>query len=387
MIPDNLRQSVLRGLKRTIIAAGLGGVVLTAASPAQAVVSTDPDTVPSFNGVVTAVAYSGSTIYVGGDFTAAIVNGKQIARSHLAAVDADTGALTSWAPSVNGRVKAIAVSGSSVYIGGQFTSVAGRSRDSLARLDVATGAVSSTFKHTITGNVYALAAGNGRLYVGGAFTAVDASTRTRLAAFDLTSGALDGSWKPAADDQVEALTYASGKVYVGGKFHKIAAASGHDRLAALTPTTGAIDNTFKAKPTYITYGIAVTSDGVYSVHGGQGGRAAAWTTSGTLEWTATFDGDAQAVGTVGDTVYVGGHFDKACRSSRTGSQGVCIDGSDVRIKLAALDKESGDLQDWTANANGIDGVLTMATQSDRFAVGGAFTTINGKSQKRLAQFS
>lgn len=387
MIPDNLRQSFLRVLKRTIVTAGLGGVVLTVASPAQAVVSTEPDTVPSFNGVVTAVAYSGSTIYVGGDFTAAVVNGKQIARSHLAAVDADTGALMSWAPSVNGRVKAIAVSGSSVYIGGQFSSVAGHSRDSLARLDVSSGALSSTFKHTITGNVYALAAGNGRLYVGGAFTAVNGSIRTRLAAFNLTSGALDSSWKPAADDQVEALTYASSKVYVGGKFHKIAAASGHDRLAALTPTTGAIDNDFKAKPAYITYGVAVTSDGVYSVHGGQGGRAVAWTTSGTLKWTATFDGDAQAVGTVGDTVYVGGHFDKACRSSRTGSQGVCIDGSDVRIKLAALDKYSGDLKDWIANGNGIDGVLSMATQSDRFAVGGAFTTINGKSQKRLAQFS
>jgi hypothetical protein len=61
----------------------------------------------------------------------------------------------------------------------------------------------------------------------------------------------------------------------------------------------------------------------------------------------------------------------------------------VRVKLAALNTATGNLQSWTANANGIEGVLTLATNASFGAVaaGGAFTTINGVSRKRLAQFS
>ena len=59
------------------------------------------------------------------------------------------------------------------------------------------------------------------------------------------------------------------------------------------------------------------------------------------------------------------------------------------MKLAALDVADGELLAWTADGNGIEGVLTMATNSSfgAMAAGGAFTTINGLSAKRLAQFS
>ena len=377
-----------RGAKRAALAAGVGGVLCAAAVPAVAVVSSTPDGgVPSFNGTVLATAYSGSTLYVAGTFTAAIVKGKQVARSRFAAVNADTGALLPWAPQADGLVKALAVSGGYVYAAGDFGTVNGQKRDSLARLDAASGALHSTFKHSVSGKPYALAAGNGKLYLGGAITAVNGQSRTRLAAFNLGTGALDATWKPAADDQVEALTFAGSRVYVGGKFHAIAGVRGYDRLAALNASTGKIDTGFKAKAGYIAYGISVTSSGVFAVHGGQGGRATAYSTAGAQRWSATFDGDGQAIVAVGDTVYVGGHFDKACRSARTGDHGVCLDGSDVRVKLAAFSTSTGKLLPWTANANGIEGVLTMSTLGGKVAAGGAFTTINGKSQKRLVQFS
>lgn len=386
---DDVRHSLFRRFKRYLVTVGAGAAVLAAAVlPAQAAVSATPDPIPGFNGRVLAVAYLGDTIFVGGDFTKALVNGKFYPRTRLAAINATTGELLPWAPTADARVKAIAVSGTSVYVAGQFSYISGLKRDSLAKLDATSGAVASTFKHTIYGQPYALAADNGRLYLGGAITQVNGSVRTRLAAFNLTSGVLDAAWKPAVDDQVETITSGGGRIYVGGKFHKVNNTSGYNRLVALDPSSGAIVTAFKPRATVITYGIVVTADAVYSAHGGQGGKLNAYTTSGTPRWTATFDGDAQAVVSIGDTVYVGGHFDNACRSVRTGDQGICLDGSDSRVKLAALDPADGDLQDWTADGNGVEGVLTMARNESLGAIlaGGSFTYINGASQKRLAQF-
>lgn len=367
------------GLSATALA------LAVAATPAQAQSS---DAMPSFNGAVLTVAYAGDVAFVGGDFTAAIVRGKQVSRGHLAAVDSRTGALLPWAPATDGRVKALVVSGGSVYLAGDFGTVGGQKRDSLARVDVTTGAVSATLKHSISGSPYAIAVGGNRVYLGGAFTAVDGQARVRLAAFNLTTGALDTRWRPTADDQVETIATGGGRVYAGGKFHKINSISGYDRLVALDPAAGTIITAFRPRPPVITYAIAVTPDAVYSAHGGQGGRVSAYTPGGQARWSATFDGDAQAITVLGDTVYAGGHFDRACSTARTGTQGSCVDGSDNRVKLAALATADGHLLDWTADANGVDGVFALASNASLGAVamGGAFTTVDGSTQKRFAQF-
>ncbi|MBM2617116.1 hypothetical protein JIG36_16285 [Actinoplanes sp. LDG1-06] len=344
---------------------------------------------PSFNGAVLSIAYAKNVVYVGGDFTAAIVNGKPVARGRLAAMDARTGALLPWAPVADGRVKALVVSGSSAYLAGDFTTVGGQKRDSLARVDLADGALHSTFKHAVSGRPMAAFAAHGRLYVGGTITAVDGQPRTRLAAFSLSSGKLDAGWRPTADDQVETIAAGGGRIYVGGKFHKINGLPGYDRLAALDPAGAAVVAGFKPRPPVITYALAVTGDAVFSAHGGQGGRVSRYTPDGALKWSATFDGDAQAVTVLGDSVYAGGHFDRACSTARTGSQGACVDGSDNRIKLAALSAADGHLLDWTADANGVEGVLALAGSAKlgKVGMGGAFTTVEGRQQKRFAQFS
>jgi hypothetical protein len=375
-----------RGKTLTIGLSAAALALAAAPAPAQAQSS---DAMPSFNGSVLTVAYSGDVVYLGGDFTAAIVRGKQVARGHLAAVDARTGSLLSWAPVADGRVKALVIGGGSVYLAGDFGTIGGQKRDSLARVDATTGALSATFKHSISGRPYAIAAGGNRLYLGGAITAVDGQARVRLAAFNLSTGALDARWRPTADDQVETVATGGGRVYAGGKFHKINGVPGYDRLVALDPAGGSIITAFHPRPPVITYAIAVTADGVYSAHGGQGGRVSAYTPGGTLRWSATFDGDAQAVTVLGDVVYAGGHFDRACSTARTGTQGSCVDGSDNRVKLAALSAGDGHLLDWTADANGVEGVLALASNAERgtVAMGGAFTTVDGRSQKRFAQFT
>src|SRR5215470_5425805 len=106
-----------------VLALGAAATLIGFASPALAGVDTVSDTenvTTTFNGECWSEAIDGNTIFVGGAFTKALrTNNTAVARAGLAAVDATTGGLLPWAPSVTGGVvKAIAVSGGVVYIGG-----------------------------------------------------------------------------------------------------------------------------------------------------------------------------------------------------------------------------------------------------------------------------
>ncbi|GFJ90764.1 PQQ-like beta-propeller repeat protein [Phytohabitans rumicis] len=307
--------------------------------------------------------------------------GASVARGRLAAFDARTGALRSWAPSADGRVRAIAASGGLIYVAGEFGYVNGLRRDNLARLDAASGAVRGGLVHSVGGQPYALATGNGRLYVGGSISAVDGQARYRLAAFDLATGALDANWRPSAGATVQALAAAGDRVYVGGKFT--------GRVAAVHPASGAADPSFRPQASDEVRALAVTDAGVYAAHGGPGGRVVAYGLDGAGRWNLTMDGDPQAITVLDGIVYFGGHFDNVCRSPRTGYKGSCLDGSIRRVKLGAAVASDGELLPWTANGNGSAGVHALATSAalGKLGAGGAFTAINGAPRAYFAQFS
>ena len=58
-------------------------------------------------------------------------------RNFIAAMDAGTGLFTPWDPNANNNVNALALSGSTVYAGGDFTIIGGQSRNEVAALDAA----------------------------------------------------------------------------------------------------------------------------------------------------------------------------------------------------------------------------------------------------------
>lgn len=359
-------------------------LVLSLATPARAVES-EARQAPTFNGTVQAIAYLGSTVYVGGAFTSASWGGRTYPRGRLAAFDGRTGALLSWAPDADGPVWALAVSPGAIYAAGGFHRVGGEKRDSIARLSPTSNAV-SPFQPQIEGTPYALAISPDRLYLGGSFTAVNGRKARNLAAFSLRTGKVDAGWRATADDRVHTLAVAGNRVFLGGAFERVDSRAGYQRLAAVHATTGRLDHRFRPKAPAEVKALAVDATGVYTAGGGQGGRAAAYALDGTIRWQRVFDGDATAITLIGGTAYIGGHFDRVCSTARNGVQGACLDGSVPRVKLAAITGD-GRLAEWNPQANGVIGVRVLNTgPTGALDAGGDFTMIGRLARPRFARF-
>ena len=357
----------------------LGGT----ASPAYAAIPSMPRSGASFNGPVRAVAYMGDTVYVGGDFTAAFVNGKRSYRDHIAAVDARTGALRDFAPVLDGNVYALAVSGSQLYVGGYFGTVDGQKRRHIARF---TSGGLDSWRHSVSGAVRALVVSEDVLYAGGSFGTADGQARTNVASWNLSTDALT-SFAPAIDATVRSVTAGANRLYVSGTFNTVNGADAR-KLAAVDKTTGALDTAFAPKLTSIVYDVLLAHDRVYAAVGGQGGRLIAMDYDGRTRWQTTTDGDVQAIAAIGDTIYAGGHFESVCSSPRTGDQGLCLDGEKAgRFKFLAV-TTSGNLTSWDPWSDSVVGVWAMATSGERLAAGGEFLTFGNKTvkQRSFAQF-
>ena len=198
---------------------------------------------PSSTGTIDVLAVSGSTVYVGGSFDGPTSINGSVPRSGLAALDATTGAATSWDPQVNGTVEDMAVSGPNVYIGGDFegaNSVGSQTRNYAAAVDATTGTATG-WDPDPDSYVYALEVSGPTVYLGGEFETINGSEdRNYAAAVDATTGTAT-NWDPDLDDYVYALAASGSTVYIGGDFEGPNAINGslpRDNLAAVDATTG-----------------------------------------------------------------------------------------------------------------------------------------------------
>jgi len=209
----------------------VGGVARShvAAIDVQSGRPTDWD--PGADDVVDALAVTAGTLYLGGDFLA--VGGAP--RAHLAAVDRGSALVTAWCPGADRTVRTLAADGGAVYAGGDFAQVGGQPRAYIAALDPATGRATAWAPGT-NGVVRALALGGGALYAGGMFTWIGGATRNHVAALDAATGAV-AAWDPDANDWVGALALNGGSVIAGGAFTGIGAST-RNLVAALDPGTG-----------------------------------------------------------------------------------------------------------------------------------------------------
>ena len=198
--------------------------------PGQAVASFLP---PSVNGSVWAMAgdFAGR-LYIAGDFTQ--VGGS--AAERIARLDR-TGSFDDEFLAVNGpdgtvRVLHYSARTNAIYLGGDFTNVAGVPRSALARLtagrsDSADGSLDTNFLTPVIvrsnsaspASVRALLEqDDGRLVIGGNFTHVNGQPRANLARLN-PDGTLDPTFAPHPNGLVHSLAaLPDGKLYAAGAF-------------------------------------------------------------------------------------------------------------------------------------------------------------------------
>lgn len=159
-----------------------------------------------------------------------------------------------WTPHVlDGDIRATAVIGDTVVVGGDFTSVSDSEGDTfyerwyLFAFSLSTGRV-LPFEPYLDGPVLALEPGpNNTVYVGGRFQYVGDRRQRGIAQLSLSSGWPVGPFRAKVDwGDVRGIQLTPSGLFIGGTFSKV---NGVDRvgLARLNQVTGAVDSRFDAQ--------------------------------------------------------------------------------------------------------------------------------------------
>ncbi|WP_089153833.1 malectin domain-containing carbohydrate-binding protein [Micromonospora sp. NBS 11-29] len=150
----------------------------------------------------------------------------------------------------DGTVDAIHDAGTKIIVAGSFTRVQNRgvavdiTRNYLLAFDKATGTVDTAFAPTVDNEVYAVVAGPtpGTVFVAGKFNTVNGVTRRKVALLNVATGALVTSFAgPAFNGLVNDIALVGNRLLVGGIFTTAGNTTPRGGLASLNASTGAVD--------------------------------------------------------------------------------------------------------------------------------------------------
>ena len=339
----------ISGDGRTLYVGGSFGYIAGALRNNLAALEAANGKLTSFNpaglgtdGPVFALEVSGTQVYVGGDF--AKLGGQT--RNGLAKLAGTTGGDLGWIPNPMfgpgvGRIRAIKASADAVFVGGVFSTIGGQTRSNLAKLSPITGAALPNFAPNPDDAVFALVLAGGSLYVGGSFNAVDRQDRPAVVRMSATTGTLAGlNAKARSSDTVHALALAGSELYVGGLFPDLGNPAVKSKsLVKVDANTGAGISAFKA-------GI------------------------GNFDATVAI----KTIALAGTSVYVGGDF--------------LFVNKVIRHGIAALDSDGVPTAfDPDAGSDALNDVYAIAVRGNDIYLGGSFKTMGGQRRNRIAKVS
>jgi hypothetical protein len=392
-----LTAMVLLGVAACAPPSGPGSAPACPAVPASAPGPDRQDPISSWgiDGAGYSVVVIGGVAYVGGVFQNAVSpTGTKVARQNLAAFClADGSLLTSFVANFNngprggsgfepGGVRALTTDGSSLYVGGDFTTLNGQPVNRLVKLNPATGAPVAGFAPAaIPSVVYALDFSGGKVYAGGDFSVGDPPAK-KGASFDAATGAFAG-WNPNADAKINALEVSPDgqHVFIGGSFTSVGGQA-HDNLARTSAASGSPDPVsfgqnggVRGRVQAVILSLAVGGDNVSAFaaagptepRGSNGGnKAISYAPDGTEIWKVTFDGDGQAVLPIGSVLYAGFH---------DGYRG------NHALKLLGLDMSTGAVTAFKPTiVGGPLGVRGLAAGANRLVAVGDFSSVGSTNK-------
>jgi large repetitive protein len=370
-------------------------------------------------------------VFIAGTFTnlqnTTGTNTGVVRQAGLASYNYRTGLIdTSFRPTFNGGVNAVEASpdGTKLFVAGSFNTVNGVSEQKVASLNLTTGAPLSTWHFTNSTNnqATALAVTNSTVYVGGKFSRINGVLKTGLAALDAASGTVDAGFTNNISGGIGVngalsvaqlmLTHDNSKLIVVHTGRQIA---GQDRLGIgiidtatkqLTPWRTQLWDQNLARVggvTRIYNGDVSPDDSYFVVTSGSGGDAppisdvalryelspaAMQNSDNQPTWIGRQFDSTYSVAITEDAVYIGGHFqfidDPSADRPYPGLQNVGYGtgqglagyglGDQVvrRDHIGAYDPATGRALEWNPlnGSNSFEGCKAMLATSAGLFIGG-----------------
>ena len=392
-----------------------------ASSASAAATASPPDASCQTNAVVRSILYLNGVAYLGGDFTqvapAGVAMGGTgtVTRNGLAACSESTGAILPWNPGANGRVYSLAHIGTTIYVGGNFTTLAGKPRHNIGA--VTTAGAATSFNPGAGDTVYVVhPAPNGNIFAGGTFGTLAGANHARIGEvtpagapvkWNVTVGQVTGfACPPRCHPVVFTIAFSGSTLYFGGHFGLVNGQS-RNSAAAVNLTTGSLlawnPNVFAAAncPTcqtvetervYTLIPNAATGEiyacgGFWQVNGNKRSFniAAFDPTSGALDphFTVQDDGDTPGCALRQGILYFGGHFNYVGVGCQHTTAPPCF----VYHHVAAANVATNTVLSWNPGANSNHGIYTVRQDATHVGFGGYQTRFGGRLQEGYATYS
>ena len=336
------------------------------------------------------VVQSDNKILIGGGFTS--YNGTSLNR--IARLESNGTLDVNFNPGTGASDEMIFLAVQSdhkILIGGRFTSFNGTIRNRIARLE-STGSLEAGFNPNTGANDIVNAVSvqsDGKILIGGAFTSYNDVLRNRISRLNI-DGSLDGTFNPGtgSDGIVYRIAVQSdGKILIGGAFTSYNGTSSN-RISRLN-IDGSLDGTFNpgTGADGIVHTIAVQSDGKIliggaftSYNGTSRNRVARLNADGSLDNSfnlgAGANGMVHTIAVQSDgKILIGGAFTSY--------------GGTTCNRIARLNNTDGSLDGTFNPGSGADDeIRSLVVQADdKILIGGAFTSYNGTTRRRIARLN